>query len=42
MSDEKSASKGAKGKEKALAALDKEIESLGKEKDKNKYSSNHA
>jgi len=30
------ASKGAKGKEKALAALDKEIEKLGKEKDKNK------
>ena len=36
VSDEKSASKGAKGKEKALAALDKEIETLNKEKDKNK------
>ena len=33
--DEK-ASKGAKGKEKALKALDKEIEKLEKEKDKNK------
>ena len=30
------ASKGAKGKEKALKALDKEIEKLEKEKDKNK------
>ena len=30
------ASKGAKGKEKALKALDKEIDSLKKEKDKNK------
>ena len=30
------ASKGAKGKEKALAALDKEITNLGKERDKNK------
>jgi len=38
-SDEESnvkASKGAKGKEKALAALDKEITNLGKERDKNK------
>tara|TARA_R110002167_G_scaffold283998_1_gene489211 strand:+ start:30 stop:953 length:924 start_codon:yes stop_codon:yes gene_type:complete len=32
---DKKASKGAKGKEKALAALDKEIENLGKEKEKN-------
>jgi len=32
---DKKASKGAKGKEKALAALDKEIENLGKEKAKN-------
>jgi len=32
---DKKASKGAKGKEKALAALDKEIESLGKEREKN-------
>ena len=36
VSDEKSASKGAKGKEKALAALDKEVEKLKTEKDKNK------
>ena len=36
VSDEKSASKGAKGKEKALAALDKEVEKLKAEKDKNK------
>ena len=35
VSDEKSASKGAKGKEKALAALEKEIAILGKEKTKN-------
>ena len=34
--DDKQASKGAKGKEKALKALDKEIEKLNKEKDKNK------
>ncbi len=33
---DKKASKGAKGKEKALAALDKEIEKLKAEKDKNK------
>jgi len=33
---DKKASKGAKGKEKALKALDKEIEKLEKEKDKNK------
>ena len=33
---DKKASKGAKGKEKALAALDKEIEKLKSEKDKNK------
>ena len=33
---DKKASKGAKGKEKALAALDKEIETLNEEKDKNK------
>ena len=32
----KQASKGAKGKEKALKALDKEVEKLNKEKDKNK------
>jgi len=36
VSDEKSASKGAKGKEKAIAALEKEIEKLKAEKDKNK------
>ena len=36
VSDEKSASKGAKGKEKALAALEKEINKLKVEKDKNK------
>ena len=36
VSDEKSASKGAKGKEKALKALDKETETLNKEKAKNK------
>ncbi len=36
VSDEKAASKGAKGKEKALKALDKEIATLNKEKDKNK------
>jgi len=35
VSDEKSASKGAKGKEKALKALEKEIATLNKEKDKN-------
>ena len=33
---DKKASKGAKGKEKALAALDKEVEKLKAEKDKNK------
>ena len=33
---DKKASKGAKGKEKALKALDKEIEKLNTEKDKNK------
>ena len=36
VTDEKSASKGAKGKEKAIAALEKEIEKLKAEKDKNK------
>jgi hypothetical protein len=36
VTDEKSASKGAKGKEKAMAALEKEIEKLKAEKDKNK------
>ena len=36
VSDEKSASKGAKGKEKALKLLDKEVVTLNKEKDKNK------
>ena len=34
--DDKKASKGAKGKEKALKALDKEIDKLEKEKAKNK------
>ena len=36
VSDEESASKGAKGKEKALKLLDKEVATLNKEKDKNK------
>ena len=36
VSDEESASKGAKGKEKALKLLDKEVVTLNKEKDKNK------